>query len=96
MNASGITREVIANVGTDIKLEIIFSYFDSSQNLSFLRLLKRQLLNPIQIRLFLIIFTRIKDLKPKTTCRSALSSVNDIAMPLIYNPSASVLERIPR
>ena len=37
MNASDMIHEVIPNVITDIKLEIIFSYFDSSQNLSFLR-----------------------------------------------------------
>jgi len=37
VNASGITREIIPNAGTDIKLEIIFSYFDSCQNLTFLR-----------------------------------------------------------
>jgi hypothetical protein len=41
-------------------------------NLIFLEIVqKEQLLNLVWIRLFLIIFTRIKDLKSESTCRSA-------------------------
>jgi hypothetical protein len=41
--------EVIPNIITDIKLEIICSYFDSSQNLSFLRYRMFRQLNHVTI-----------------------------------------------